>query len=274
MVRFTLYSILIFLLFLSLNSFAQNSAKGILTINGSSTDVKYAYIDEGAEDVFLVFTDRPVSKENIPFGLDNLSSEDKARGIVITILKSTKQITPGLNAIYHPVFNGQLGTIGNGVLTINKFSKSEIEGKISTPSENTFGSYIFSYEISFNVKAGEPKKTEPLTIEIQGAKDAPSKAYAAYYRAVMAGDKTEIRMHLESGSEKNADDETLDYVIDFARTFRPTTLKINGSEIKGKEALLKVEGLRDEETSTGSVTMRIEGGKWKVLMDSWKVNTN
>jgi hypothetical protein len=48
-------------------------------------------------------------------------------------------------------------------------------------------------------------------------------------------------------------------------------LKITGSEVKGNEALLKAEGLRDGEKSTGSIEMKLEDGEWKVAKDSWKV---
>ncbi len=257
---------------LPLQAAAENSASGTLTVNGSGTEIKHAYVDEGPEDLIVVVTDRPIAKDNIPFGLNNLASEDKVRGMVITISKGTKGLSPGLNALYHPVWHGQLGTIGNGVLTLSKFDNNEISGKISTPEENTFGEYKYSYDISFNVKIGEPKKIEPLSVEIQGTEDAPSKAYASYYRALMAGDKNGLRKHLPGEVNKQADDETIDMVIELAQTMKPTNLKIIGTEIKGNEALLKAEGLRDGEKSTGSISMTLEDGEWKVLEDSWKVN--
>jgi len=256
----------------SLQAAAENSASGALTVNGSSTEIKHAYVDEGPEDLIVVVTDRPMAKDDIPFGLNNLASEDKVRGIVVTISKGTKGLSPGLNALYHPVWQGQLGTIGNGVLTLSKFDKDEISGKISTPEENTFGEYKYFYAISFNLKLGEPKKKEPLSVEIEGTEDAPSKAYAAYYRALMAGDKNGLRKHLPSEVNKQADDETIDTVIELAQTLKPTNLKIIGTEIKGKEALLKAEGLRDGEKSTGSISMKLEDGEWKVFEDDWKVN--
>lgn len=199
---------------LSLQAAAENSASGTLTVNGSSTEIKHAYVDEGPEDLIVVVTDRPMAKDNIPFGLNNLACEDKVRGMIITISKGTKELSPGLNALYHPVWYGQLGTIENGVLTPSKFDNSEISDKISTPEENTFGEYKYSYDISFNIKVGEPKKIEPLSIEIHGTEDAPAKAYAAYHRALMAWDKNGLRKHLASEVNKQADHETIDTVIE------------------------------------------------------------
>ena len=248
----------------------KNSASGTLTVNGATTEIKQAYVDEGPEDLIVVVTDRPVDKENIPFGLNDLAAEDKARGIVFTVSKKTKELSPGLNAIYHPVWQGQLGTIGNGVLTLSKLDNNEIAGKISTLEENTFSDYKFAYDISFSIKLGEPKTIDPISVEIEGAKDAPSEAYAAYYRALMAGDRNELRKHLASEINQKTDEETINMVIELAQAIKPTTLYITESAIKGNEALLKAEGTRHEEESMGSIQMRLEDGEWKVVKDSWK----
>ena len=186
---------LIFLLLPVLPLHAKNTASGKLTMNGSITEIKYAYLDEGPYDVFLVLTDRPVDRENIPWGLNNLSMDDKVRGLVITISKDTKQITRGLNAIYHPVTNGQLGTIGNGILTIKSFDTGVATGRLYTPEENSFSDYKYSYDISFDVEQGPPPTPEPIKVQITGDNDPPSKAYAQYYRALMSGDKPGIRKH-------------------------------------------------------------------------------
>jgi hypothetical protein len=271
MIRLSFCVAALVLLALSLQAVAENTASGALTVNGSSTELKHAYVDEGASDLIVVLTDRAVAQDDIPFGLSNLAAADKVRAIVFTVSRETKELTPGLNAIYHPVWEGQLGTIGNGVLTLSKLDNNEIRGRISTPNENTFSKYKFSYEVSFAVKLGEPKKIEPLTVEIQGADDPPSKAYAEYYRALMSGDKDELRKHLASDIVKEADEETINMVIELTHTTNPTTLKITGSEVKGNEALLKAEGLRDGEKSTGSIEMKLEDGEWKVAKDSWKV---
>ena len=274
MIRIGLCVAAIVLLTLSLHAAAENSTSGTLTVNGSSTDLKHAYIDEGTSDLIVVLTDRALAQDDIPFGLNNLSAEDKVRAIVFTISKETKELTPGLNAIYHPVTEGQLGTVGNGVLMLSKLDNNEIRGRISTPNENTFSKYTFSYDISFAVSLGETRKTEPPIVEIQGAEDAPSKAYAAYYRALMAGDKDELRKHLSSEGFNEIDEEALDMAIELAQMAKPTTLNIIGSEIKGNEALLKAEGFHEGEKSTGSIEMKLENGEWKVAKDSWKVTTN
>ncbi|MBI2487058.1 MAG: hypothetical protein HYW01_08875 [Deltaproteobacteria bacterium] len=205
MIRLGFFVAALVLLALSLQAATENSASGTLTVNGSSTELKHAYVDEGASDLIVVLTDKTVAQDDIPFGLNNLAAADKVRGIVFTISKETKELTPGLNAIYHPICEDQLGTIGNGVLTLSKFDNNEITGKISTPNENTFSKYTFSYDISFAVKMGEPKKAEPPSVEIQGANDPASKAYAAYYRALMSGDKNELRKYLSSEVFKEVD---------------------------------------------------------------------
>jgi hypothetical protein len=274
MIRLVFRLAVLILFAFSLKAVAENTASGTLTLNGSGTELKHAYVDEGGSDLILVLTDKTVASGDIPFGLNNLAVEDNVRAIVFTISKETKELTPGLNAIYHPICEGQLGTIGNGVLTLSKLDNNEIAGKISTPNENTFSNYKFSYEVSFAAKLGQPEKTAPLTVEIQGADDPPSKAYAEYYRALMSGDKDELRKHLASEILKEADEETISIVIELTQTMNPTTLKIMGSEVKGNEALLKAEGFRDGQKSIGSIQMKLEDGAWKVVKDSWDGKMN
>jgi len=120
----------------------------------------------------------------------------------------------------------------------------------------------------------EPKKVEPPTVEIQGDNDPPSKAYAAYYRALMSGDKDELLKHLASEVVKQADEKSINMVIELTQAMNPTTLNIIGSEVKGNEAQLKAEGFRDGAKSTGLIQMKLEGGEWKVVKDSWKGDMN
>jgi hypothetical protein len=256
-------------LMLCLQASAEDSAKGTLTVNGTSTELKHAYVDDGSDDLIVVLTDRPLSKDDVPFRLQNLAAEDKVRGIVFTVSKGSKSLTPGLNVIYHPVWEEQLGIIGDGVLTLSRLDGKEVAGSISTPKQNTFSQYTFSYDVSFDVKIPEPEKVEPPVVEILGADDPTSKAYAEYYRAMMAGDKNEVRKHLASEIVKQADEETIVIVIDLAQSFQPTNVKMIESEIKGDEAVLKAEGFRGEEKSTASITMRLGDGEWKVVKDAW-----
>lgn len=268
--RFGICITAVIVLTLTLKSWAENSASGSLTVNGSATEIKYSYVDKGPENMIIVVTDKALEKDDIPFGLHILSMEDKARGLAFTVSSSTKELSSGLNAIYHPEWSGQLGTIGNGVLTISRFDETEISGKISTPGENTFGEYKYSYDVSFSVKLDEPKDTEPLNVEIKTAEDAPSKAYAAYYKAIMSGNKDEIRKHLSSKVLDQATDENIGMIVELAQIVNPTSLNIKGSEINGNEAIVHAEVVRDGEKSTGSITMSLEDGAWKVVKDSWK----
>ena len=79
---------------------APGTAAGTMTVNGKTYQMKYSYVDEGANDIILVLTDSPLAKENIPFGLNQLAMEGKVHGLVVTISKETKGQVSGLNAIY------------------------------------------------------------------------------------------------------------------------------------------------------------------------------
>ncbi|MEZ4547759.1 MAG: hypothetical protein R3B51_08580 [Thermodesulfobacteriota bacterium] len=49
---------------------------------------------------------------------------------------------------------GQLGTLGNAVLKIDKLDDKTIEGQISTPEKSTFSDYTFAIDAKFKAALG------------------------------------------------------------------------------------------------------------------------
>ena len=138
---------------------AEDTVSGSLTVNGKPVELKHVYTDSGPDDVIVVMTDAPLSEADIPFGVAMLAMDGKVRGIVIKIKKKSSSIAPrGYNAIFHDVWEGQLGTIGNGVLTIDKMNDEVIEGALKTPEPNTWTNAIedrddvYSYDVKFKAR--------------------------------------------------------------------------------------------------------------------------
>ena len=135
---------------------AEDTVSGSLTVNGKPVELKHVYTDSGQDDVIVVMTDAPLSEADIPFGVAMLAMDGKVRGIVITVDKKSGSIARGgYNAIFHHVWEGQLGTIGNGVLTIDKMDDEIIEGTLKTPEPNTWTNAIedrddvYTYDVKF-----------------------------------------------------------------------------------------------------------------------------
>ena len=138
---------------------AEDKVTGALTINDKPVKMSHIYTDKGPNDIMVVFTDVSVPEDSIPFGVAGLAMDGKVQGIVLTINTETKELDKqGYNVLYHKVWEGQLGTIGNGVLKIDKLDDKIIEGTIKTPEPNTYTdnfeekTYTYTYDINFKAK--------------------------------------------------------------------------------------------------------------------------
>jgi len=262
---------------LSADAYAQNSADGNLTVDGDKTVIKHAYADVYDGDITIVLVDNEVPKEMVPDGIYTLGEQGKIKGIVFVVSEETKELMKGglynlMNAVHsYPKWN-HLGSVGNGVLTIEKSDDNMLTGKIKTPSENDINGHKFTYDISFSVSL----KKESLELTMTGKTDAPSKAFGAWGKALFAGDIDEYKKHTSKEIlEMMPDDPSeLKEGMEFQQLVFPTNIDIVSSNIEGDKAVLKVNGTRGPEVSKGTVTMLKENGTWKVNKQSWKSGTN
>jgi hypothetical protein len=241
-----------------------------MTANGKTYQMKYSYADESPDDIILVLTDSPLAKENIPFGLNQLAIEGKVHGLVVTISKETKGQISGLNAIYDESWAGQLGTLGNAVLKIDKLDSQALEGQISTPEQNAFSDYTFSFDVKFKTALGVPKQEEPVEVTIKEDGSPAAAAYEEYYKALMAGDIPAVKKLIIKKNAEQLDDETAKMIVDIAQSAHPREIEIVTTNITDKSAELSVKGSVDGSQGTGKVEMVVEDGQWKVATDKWK----
>jgi len=251
---------------------AQHSAEGTLTVDGETIEIKYAYADVYDGDITIVLSSAIIAPEMVPDGVYSLGEQGKFRGIVFSVSSEAKELLKGglyklVNAIhFHPTWN-QLGSVGDGVLTTSKFDENTLTGKIATQSENELAGHKFSYDITFSVSL--EKEAPELTII--DANDAPSQAFAAWGKALLANDFDTYKKHasreiLEMLPE---DPEKLAFGFEMQQSMFPTMIKIMNTKISGKKAVLTMAGKREDDISEGSVTMLMEDGKWKVNKQSW-----
>ena len=252
---------------------AQNLAEGSLTVDGETTAIKHAYTDIFDGDITIVLTSQIIPEEMVPDGVYNLGKQGKFRGIVFVVSSETQALLTGgleglINAIHFAPLWNKLGSIGNGALTIEKFDDNTLTGKIATPTDNKLAGHIFSYEISFSVSL----KKEPLELSITGKMDPPAKAYAAWGKALLAGDTDEYKKHTsrEIIAILPEDPKELALGIEMQQGMFPTEIAILSSKIEGKKAVLTMKGRSGGSLSDGIATMLLEEGAWKVNKQSWE----
>jgi len=265
------------LLTFSSDVLAGNSATGSLTVDGETTQIKYAYADEYDGDITIGLLDNEIPDGMFPDGVYNLGEQGKLKGIVFVVSSEKKELMQGglynlMNAIHsYPKWN-KLGTIGNGQLTAKMSQGNSFSGTIKTPSENDIDGHKFTYEIKFTVNL----KKEPLKLTMTGKSDEPSKAYGQWGAALFAGDVDGYKKHSSSEILEMMPDDTADLQegIEFQQSMFPNNIEIVSSEIEGDKAILKAKGTRGSEVSIGNVTMVKEDGLWKVNKQSWESGTN
>lgn len=180
---------------------AENSASGALVVDGVKTNIKHAYADIYDGDITIVVVDNPVAKEMIPDSIYDLGEQDKIKGIVFVVDANTNELKSGglynlINAVHsHPKWN-HLGSVGNGVLSIDKSDGSILSGKIKTSTENEINGHKFTYDILFTVSL----KKEALELTMTGKTDEPSKAYGAWGKALFAGDVEQYKTYIEGNN--------------------------------------------------------------------------
>ena len=252
----------------STNGLAQNTVEGSLTVDGTTTPIKYLYFDQYRGEFTIVLTDNPVPQEMIPFEVSSLSEQGKVRALEFTVSREAKKLLSRMRKglYFHPVWTRHLD-IGNGVLTISKFDNTELVGTMTTPSEYESEGHRVSYDISFSVSL----KKEPLTLTITGKSDPPSQAYAAYSRAVMNGDVEEFKKYFPSENLATLpkDEKELALGLEFIQDMMMTEMEILTSTISGDTAVLTIKGNRGLSKSQGTVKMVQENGLWKVSEESW-----
>ena len=254
---------------------AENLAGGNLTVDGETTTIEYAYADIFDGDITVVLTSKTIPEDMVPDGVYNLGKKGKFRGIVFVVSKEKQALLTGgleklINAIHFAPLWNNLGSVGNGNLTIEQLDDDTLSGKISTPSDNELAGHIFSYEISFSVSI----KKEPLQLEISGKANPPAKAFAAWGKALLAGDSDEYKRHtsreiLEFLPE---DPKELALGMELQQSMFPTKIEILSSTIDGQKAILVMIGLRSGNVSDGNATMLLEDGEWKVNKQTWSSN--
>lgn len=232
---------------------ATGTASGSMTANGKTYQMKYSYADESPDDIILVLTDSPLAKEDVPFGLNQLAMDGKVHGIVVTISRQTKEQVSGLNAIYDQYWGGQLGTLGDAALKIDKLDEKVIEGQISTPAQVTFSDYTFSFDVKFKTALGVPKQATPVEVTIKSDGSPAAAAYSDYYKALMAGDIATVKKLIIKKNADMLDDETAAMIVEIAQAAHPREIEIVTVSKSDNAAELGIKGSVDGSQGKGRV---------------------
>lgn len=261
---------LILLFSLQTGAFAENSAKGTMSVDGTTAQISNVYFDQYKNEFTIVLTDNTVSQDMIPYGLYELSEQKKVRALKFTVSRETKQMIPrmGETIFFHPVWDRNIG-IGDPEIKITKFDDSNLVGSIKTKTDNDINGHKVSYDISFSLSL--KKETPKLTFT--GKTGPPVEAYTAYCNTIMEGNVDEFKKYVPKANLEMmpADKDEIILGLDFVRDTMMTNMEVLKVNTSGNNTELKIKGSRGIDSADGKVSMILEDGTWKVSEESWEL---
>jgi hypothetical protein len=268
-------------LFVVSAAFAE-MAKGTLKVNGKTFNLKNAYatnkknpFDKKKTDVFIIITDKelPAGAQFDEFALMGLS--DQGISGITAEIDADKNVNSG--TLFSPAFRKmhQFSSIGKQKVDLTTSTKDRIAGSITMPADSFFEEN-YQYSATFDVPILSKPAERPVVLKgnpLPADGGEPAKAWQAYRKAMAAGDIAAIRKVISAEHMKDTDDPDFKKMLPLMKEMQPKKVRITRGSVDGDTATLLVENL-DEKNSAGTVTMRREGGQWKLVQESWKTRSD
>ena len=259
---------------------AEGKAEGKLTVNGKTTDVKYAYasaepgfFDKTKEDVIVIVSDVPLEAKVYEDQFERIKMADagKLHAFEITIDAGGKPIS---TVFRHNGFKGPSpsGLSSADVFTKKTFDGKTIEGRYKSAKQHEFFGSTYAFDVSF--KADITRKAKPVppsAAETAAAQKSPqAKVYADFVQAIQKEDLGAMRKLMTKDQAKNLDSPDAKKMVGMIKMMSATDIKVLKVAEKGDTAELTVSGKQDGNVANGTVQMVKEGGAWKVQREEWK----
>lgn len=257
---------------------SAGTAKGSFTANGKKVNLNYAYattkknpFDKKKTDVFVVVTDKdiPPGAQFDEFALMDLT--DKGISGFTVEIDPDKSLNSG--TLFSPAFKKmhQFSSVGKQKLDIKTLTKDHIAATVSMPADDFFDEK-YQYTATFDVPIETKPAEKPVVLKGTALpKDGgdPGKAWQAYRKAIASGDINAIRKTIASELVKDTEDPDFKKMLPVIASMQAKKVRIDRGTVDGDNATLLVTSL-DEKNTTGTVTMRKEGGQWKLVKEAWK----
>lgn len=258
---------------------AEGRAEGKLTVNGKTTDVKYAYafagpgfFDKTKEDVTVIVSDVPLQSKALEDEFERIHMGDagELHALEVTLDAAARPIS---SAYRHNGFKASPGGISTSdVFDKKTFDGKTVEGRLHRTSPGEFFGTSFDYDVTFKTDiTRKAKPVPPSAAETEAAAKSPqAKVYADYLRAVQKEDLGALRKLFTKEQAKNLDGPDAKDMLKMVRMMSATEIRVLKVVEKGDTADLTVSGKQDGNVVNGVVHMAREDGAWKVKQEEWK----
>lgn len=252
------------------------TSNGTMTVGGKTTQLKYAVAKKSHDGVVVLLSNIRVTVETFDSIGDMLHLADSGTltGVEVTITPEKRVIS---GQLYSPEFKLQgnsFSAVGMHEFVASIFKPTEVAGKLSTSHESSFHNVKFSYSARFHVRVEKPKPAAAPALKgtsLPAGGGEVGKAYVAFAKSLSSGDIAAVKNGASAEQAKQMnDDPDFKKMFPLLQAMAPKNIKITGGAVDGDTATLLTTGSSDGDPATGTITMRREGGKWKVHRESWK----
>lgn len=258
---------------------AEGRAEGKLTVNGKTTDVKYAYafaepgfFDKTKEDVTVIVSDVPLDAKALEDQFERMKLADAGtlHAFEITIGADAKPISTSFR---HNGFTkaSPSGLSSEDVFEKKTFDGKTVEGRYKSAKPHEFFGNTYAFDVSFKADiTRKAKPVPPTAAETAAAVKSPqAKVYLVFLKAVQREDLGAMRKLMSKDQAKNLDSPDAKKMVGLVKMMSATDIKVLKVVEKGDTADLTVSGKQDGNSKDGVVHMVKEGGAWKVQQEEW-----
>ena len=270
------------LMFFVVSAAFAGTAKGTFTVNGKTFNLKNAYasrkknpFDKTKTDVMIILTDKELPAGGQFDDFVFMSAADAGISGVAVGVQSDKTVNTG--ELFSPAFKKMksFSSTGRQKLDLTTWTTDRAAGSVSIPASNFFEEN-YQYSVTFDAPILTKPPEKPVVLKgtaLPADGGEPAKAWQVYRKAMTAGDLAAIRKLITAEHVKDTEDPDFKKMLPMMKEMMPKHVRITRGTVDGDTATLLVDDL-DDKTSHGTVTMKREGGQWKLAQESWKAHSD
>ena len=255
--------------FLSVQTFAQNTASGSITLNGSKTEFKHAYtvvkpsLADNKSETILTLTDKPLSAKALS---DSSTRSSEMRSNNTQMLELTLDADKKIRSVDFSV-----GTLKGGANTsdykaeVSRFTPTAFVGRVTSGGEQKEFKNTFGFDVRFDTAMIAPRTPDAIG---KAAWATPQgKAVAEFLRAARAGDKAALKRVMLAEQVKALDGPDAARFLEFMKLSpNPKTAEFDSLFINGDSAVAKIAERSKDGAASSDYTLRLINGVWFVAM--------
>ena len=265
----TRFAAALLLSFSSMQTFAQNTASGNITLNGNKTEFKHAYtvvkpsLADNKLETILTLTDKPLSAKALS---DSAARSSEMRSSNIQMLELTLDADKKIRSV-----NFSVGTLKGGANTsdykaeVSRFTPTAFVGRITSGGEQKEFKNTFGFDVRFDTAMIAPRLPDATG---KAAWATPQgKAVAEFLRAARAGDKAALKRVMLAEQVKALDGPDAARFLEFMKLSpNPKTAEFDSLFIDGDSAKAMIVERSKDGAASSDYTVRLINGVWFVAM--------